>query len=207
MPTWSPLSRSTNPCRYLGRLDVTFSAEGKVQSYAGEPIFIDESIPEDAGIAADVARYAEPLEELKATTVGQSAVDLQGERELVRSQETNLADLVCDAVLWKTAAEGAPTKQLGETNVGAFLLSAGTLTETLTRLHDELWDPTAERYATKSGELGFPNEMARALVRAGKPVIALPIAAVEESLGLRNRAGYEEVQRLMAQRGSAPTST
>jgi galactokinase/CTP:molybdopterin cytidylyltransferase MocA len=102
----------------------------------------------------------------------------------------------------ETAAEGAPTKRLGETNVGAFLLSARLLKGTLPGLHVEMWDETAGRYNTKSGELGFPNEMARALVRAGTPVIALPIARVEESLGLRNRSGYDEVRRIVAKRAA-----
>ena len=91
--------------KYLGRLDVTFTADGKVESYSGAPIFIDESIAEDETIAADVARFAEPIEALKATIVGQTAVDLEGTRELVRSQETNLGNLICDAMLWKTATE------------------------------------------------------------------------------------------------------
>ena len=104
----------------------------------------------------------------------------------------------------ETAAEGAPTKRLGETNVGAFVVSAQTLCTTLTRLHEDLWDAESERYRTPSGELGFPNEMARALVRDGKAVIALPIARVEESLGLRDRAGYEEVKRVLAQREASP---
>jgi len=91
--------------RYLGRLDITFSPDGKVEAYTGEPIFIDESTPEDTSIAADVTQYAQPLEELKNQIVGQSAVDLQGDRGLVRSQETNLADLICDAMLWKSASE------------------------------------------------------------------------------------------------------
>jgi bifunctional N-acetylglucosamine-1-phosphate-uridyltransferase/glucosamine-1-phosphate-acetyltransferase GlmU-like protein len=103
----------------------------------------------------------------------------------------------------ETAAEGAPTKRLGETNVGAFLLSAQTLSDTLPQLHACLWNAAEGRYATRSGELGFPNEMARALVAARKAVIALPIARVEESLGLRSRAGYEEVKRLLAERPSA----
>jgi len=98
----------------------------------------------------------------------------------------------------ETAAEGAPTKRLGETNIGAFLLSAPILKATLPGLHEEMWDAAAGRYKTKSGELGFPNEMARALVRAGTPVIAFPIARVEESLGLRDRAGYDEVRRIIA---------
>ena len=91
--------------KYLGRLDVTFTADGKVESYSGEPIFIDESIAEDAAIVADVAQYAEPIETLRATVIGQAAVDLEGTRELVRSQETNMGNLICDAMLWKTAAE------------------------------------------------------------------------------------------------------
>jgi len=98
----------------------------------------------------------------------------------------------------ETSAEDAPTKRLGETNVGAFVLSAELLHATLKRVHETLWRPAEGRYATRSGELGFPNEMARALVRAGRPVIALPIARPEESLGLRTRAGFEEVKRLLA---------
>lgn len=101
----------------------------------------------------------------------------------------------------ETVAEGAPTKRLGETNVGAFVLSARILCETLSALHEKLWDAKAERYRTKSGELGFPNEMARALVRQDKAVIALPVAGEEESLGLRNQAGYEEVKRRVAEEG------
>jgi 5'-nucleotidase/UDP-sugar diphosphatase len=92
--------------RYLGRLDVTFSADGEVLSYSGEPILIDETFDEDPTIAADVATWAEPIEDLKNTVIGQAAVDLEGTRALVRSQETNLGNLICDAMLWATAGEG-----------------------------------------------------------------------------------------------------
>ncbi len=91
--------------KYLGRLNVVFSADGEVMSYSGEPIFIDESFAEDATIAADVATFAEAIEDLKNTVIGQSAVLLEGTRALVRSQETNLGNLFCDALLWKTAEE------------------------------------------------------------------------------------------------------
>jgi len=100
----------------------------------------------------------------------------------------------------ETRTEGAPTKRLGETNVGAFVLSGRILRATLLRLHDELWDGEAGRYRTASGRLGFPNEMARALVDGGEAVIALPISSVEESLGLRDSTGYEEVRRILSER-------
>ena len=101
----------------------------------------------------------------------------------------------------ETAHEGAPSPRLGETNVGAFVLDSRLLVETLTRLHTELWDDAARRYATRSGDLGFPNEMARALVQAGERVLAFPIANVEESFGLRDQEGYEQIKRIVEGRG------
>ena len=92
--------------RVLGRLDVTFDAQGAVQSYAGQPIAITAAVAEDADIAAEVAHFAQRLDVLRSRPVGTAAVNLEGSRSLVRSQETNLGNLVCDAMLWKTAAEG-----------------------------------------------------------------------------------------------------
>jgi len=106
-PAGEPVLVVTVKCwgSYLGRLDVTFTADGVVETYGGAPIFIDESIPENPEMAAKLAEYAVPIEELKATIIGQTAVDLDGEREHVRTQETNLGNLICDAMLWRTAAD------------------------------------------------------------------------------------------------------
>jgi len=41
------------------------------------------------------------------TTLGTTDVALDGERAAVRSRETNLGNLICDAMLWKTSALGA----------------------------------------------------------------------------------------------------
>jgi len=91
--------------KYLGRIDLTFTTDGRAVSYTGEPIFIDEGFAEDPTIAADVATFAEPIQDLMNTVVGQAAVHLEGTRALVRSEETNLSNLICDAVLWETSAE------------------------------------------------------------------------------------------------------
>ncbi len=92
--------------KYLGRINVTFTLDGEVRGYSGEPIFIDESFVEDPTIAADVATFAEPIEDLKNTIVGQTAVDLDGTRAVVRGAESNLGNLICDAMLAETAGEG-----------------------------------------------------------------------------------------------------
>jgi len=106
--------------RYLGRLDVGFTADGQVNTFNGAPVFIDESIAEDPTIAADVATFAIPIEDLKNTVIGESAVLLEGTRALVRTGETNLGNLICDAMLWQTQAEGT---QIALTNGGGIRAS------------------------------------------------------------------------------------
>ncbi|MCS6843620.1 MAG: 5'-nucleotidase C-terminal domain-containing protein [Caldilineales bacterium] len=92
--------------RYLGRLNVTFDANGVVQAFQGAPIFINAAIPEDPTIAAAVAEFRQPVDALANTVVGSTQVLLDGARANVRSRETNLGNLICDAMLWKTASVG-----------------------------------------------------------------------------------------------------
>jgi hypothetical protein len=113
--------------KYLGRLDVTFDAMGVVGSYNGAPILIDASIPEDPAIAADVALYYEPVQQLAATVIGQTELLLDGSRPVVRSRESNLGNLICDAMLWKTQGVGS---QICITNGGGIRapINAGDIT-------------------------------------------------------------------------------
>jgi 5'-nucleotidase len=113
--------------KYLGRLDVTFDAMGVVQTYNGAPIRIDATIPEDPAIAADVALYYEPVQQLAATVIGQTELLLDGNRPVVRSRESNLGNLICDAMLWKTQGVGS---QVCITNGGGIRapINAGDIT-------------------------------------------------------------------------------
>jgi hypothetical protein len=96
---------------------------GVIQSYNGAPILIDASVPEDPAIAADVALYYEPIQQLQNTVIGATTVDLDGTRPIVRTQETNLGNLICDAMLWKTEAQGT---QICMTNGGGIRASIAT---------------------------------------------------------------------------------
>jgi len=93
--------------KYLGRLDVSFTSDGLVSGFAGEPIFIDASIPEDERVVAILDRYRPAIDALMTQVVGETTVDLNGAREEVRVAETNLGNLICDAILWKTSGLGA----------------------------------------------------------------------------------------------------
>ncbi|HIC88251.1 MAG TPA: hypothetical protein EYP04_02470, partial [Anaerolineae bacterium] len=91
---------------YLGRINVTFDENGIATSWDGRPILVDETIPEDSVIAARVAELAQPIEEWRNTVIGQTAVDLDGERSSCRFRECNLGNLMTDAILERTAHAG-----------------------------------------------------------------------------------------------------
>ena len=94
--------------RYLGKLDLVFDYEGVVaiDKIEGELIFLDGSIPEDPVTIAKLNGYAEELEEWKNTIVGQADVFLDGEEGHVRTMETNLSNLICDAILERVESDG-----------------------------------------------------------------------------------------------------
>ncbi len=113
--------------KYLGRLDVNFDAMGVVDSYNGAPILIDASIPEDPAIAADVALFYEPVQQLANTVIGETELLLDGNRPVVRSRESNMGNMICDAMLWKTEGAGS---QICITNGGGIRapIQAGDIT-------------------------------------------------------------------------------
>jgi 5'-nucleotidase len=92
--------------KYLGRLDVTFDANGVPASWEGNPITLDASVAEDADLLAEAEALDAPLEDLRSQQVGSAAVDLNGERASCRFEECSMGNLITDAILWKTATEG-----------------------------------------------------------------------------------------------------
>jgi 5'-nucleotidase/UDP-sugar diphosphatase len=92
--------------KYLGRLDVTFDENGVPVAWEGNPITLDASVAEDPDVLAEAQALNEPLEELRTQIVGSAAVDLNGERASCRFEECTMGNLITDAILWKTAAEG-----------------------------------------------------------------------------------------------------
>ncbi len=92
--------------KYLGRLDVTFNADGIVSQYAGDPILLDSSVAQDEAVQARVDGLAVPLKELMSRVVGSAAVELDGDRTNCRFGECVMGNLIADAMLWQTKSEG-----------------------------------------------------------------------------------------------------
>lgn len=119
--------------KYLGRLDVTFDEEGVPTAWQGGLTAVDRNennqfvVPEEPQVAARLAEYNAALAELRSRVVGRTAVALDGERARVRAQETNLGNLIADAMLAKAAPWGA---RIAITNGGGIRASidAGEIT-------------------------------------------------------------------------------
>jgi 5'-nucleotidase len=90
----------------VGRLDVVFDEAGHIVAATGAPIPLSADIEEDPEVVALLAPYAAAADALLAQAVGTSRVDLDGERARVRSAETNLGNLIADAMLAKTRGLG-----------------------------------------------------------------------------------------------------
>ncbi|MFN3274890.1 MAG: bifunctional metallophosphatase/5'-nucleotidase [Paracoccus sp. (in: a-proteobacteria)] len=92
--------------KYLGHVTLTFDDEGNVTSASGQPILLDNAVPEDETIAARVAEMVEPIDELRQTVVAQTLASIDGSRETCRARECEMGNLVADAILDRVAAQG-----------------------------------------------------------------------------------------------------
>ncbi|MBK5932699.1 5'-nucleotidase [Rhodovulum imhoffii] len=92
--------------KFLGELTVTFDGGGKVIAATGEPLIMDAAVAEDAPTKARIAELAVPLEEIRQKVVAEAAAPIEGSREICRTQECPMGNLVADAMLDRVRAQG-----------------------------------------------------------------------------------------------------
>lgn len=119
--------------KYLGVLDVTFDVNGVITAQDGKLLDM-KNYAADADAQAKVDVLKAPLEELKKTVVGSSSVVLDGEREDVRYQETNLGNLIADSMAQK-ANELVPGTTIAMQNGGGIRASINEGDVTLGEIH------------------------------------------------------------------------
>ena len=98
----------------------------------------------------------------------------------------------------ETHLEGAKAPEVGEDNIGFFLLPCREMFESLEKLHREHYLPEG-KYDTPGGELGFPNMMVREMAREGKTILALAMADPRETKGIKAKEDLETVERYILQ--------
>ncbi|CAL9538216.1 Trifunctional nucleotide phosphoesterase protein YfkN [Nocardiopsis dassonvillei] len=139
-----PIVTAGSNYKYVGRLVLNFDAEGNVTSVSDRSGAVrvsgtgDDAVAPHPEVEAQVTKpVSDHVAELSETVVAQSEVDLNGvQNPGVRTQETNLGNLVADGLLdtgIRNAAEyGVPEPQIGIQNGGgirnASVIPAGPLT-------------------------------------------------------------------------------
>lgn len=113
--------------RWLGDVTLSFDADGRLVDLQGNPSEVEPGLVPDAGFEDRIAVFRASLDELRQRVVGASAVDLNGERDAIRGRETNLGNLVAEALLASSREAGA---QIAITNGGGIRTSipAGPVT-------------------------------------------------------------------------------
>lgn len=94
---------------YVGQLNLTFDGSGILTDWGGDTIFLSRFITPDPEVEALIADLEGPIEELRATPVGDTQVFLVGDRSVCRVTECNLGNLITDAIREFSGAQIAIT--------------------------------------------------------------------------------------------------
>ncbi|CAG5033242.1 unnamed protein product [Parnassius apollo] len=89
--------------KYLGKLHMLFDSNGDVISIDGNPILLDNSIPQDSEILKIVERYRSDVVNITEEVIGNTSVVLDGLS--CQYKECNLGNLIADAMVYHYASE------------------------------------------------------------------------------------------------------
>lgn len=92
--------------KFLGELNVTFDDDGNLTQAVGEPLIMDATVAQDGATNARIAELAQPLDKIRNTVVATAATAIDGSRDLCRTQECQMGNLVADAMLDRVAEQG-----------------------------------------------------------------------------------------------------
>lgn len=139
-----PVVTTAGDYKYVGKLVVGFNKAGEVivtDGAASGPVRVSGVGPDAVQPHPTVQRLVvdpvvEYVADLAATVVGTSQVPLEGRRPPIRQEETNLGNLMADALRWQAnqvaAGFGVPQADIGLQNGGGIrnnsLIPAGPIT-------------------------------------------------------------------------------
>ena len=80
--------------KFLGELNVTFDAAGKILQAVGEPLILDGTVSEDSVTKNRIADAAVPLEGIRNQVVAKSLAVIQGDRKVCRVAECEMGEVL-----------------------------------------------------------------------------------------------------------------
>ncbi|MFC0272898.1 bifunctional 2',3'-cyclic-nucleotide 2'-phosphodiesterase/3'-nucleotidase [Metabacillus herbersteinensis] len=122
-PTPTIVAQAKEYGEFLGRLDIVFDKNGLIIPSQSTSMLlpINEDVPEDPQAKIILDDYKAEIESFKNIVVGKTEVALNGERDDVRTKETNLGNLIADGMLAKAKETKGAT--LAITNGGGIRTS------------------------------------------------------------------------------------
>ncbi|XP_052857885.1 apyrase isoform X1 [Drosophila gunungcola] len=109
--------------RYVGNLVVYFDDNGDVLDFEGDPLYMDQSVPEDEDVLQAMVPWQDVMEPLANRIVGQSRVFL--EQSSCNRGECNLGNFFTDAILHEFVKDASYIED-NWSNVTVALTSPGT---------------------------------------------------------------------------------
>ncbi|KAH1025741.1 protein 5NUC [Dendroctonus ponderosae] len=91
--------------KYLGVLNCSFDSNGDLTAFAGQPLLMSTSIPQEADLLQLLDVYRPAIDALNEEIIGYSRVFLDGDNWNCRHQECNLGNLVADALVSYATSE------------------------------------------------------------------------------------------------------
>ncbi|KAL4445897.1 hypothetical protein ABPG77_009096 [Micractinium sp. CCAP 211/92] len=105
-----PVVQALYASRYLGVLNTTWELGRGLVAYAGTPVLLGganstNDVADDPVVLGMLDALSGPIDDANAEVVGETLVDLDGDRAVVRNGESNLGDLQCEAMLQFVATQ------------------------------------------------------------------------------------------------------
>ncbi|KRK06524.1 apyrase isoform X2 [Drosophila yakuba] len=110
--------------RYVGNLIVYFDDNGDVLDFEGDPLYMDQSVPEDDIVLQAMVPWQLAMEPIADRIVGQSRVNLQ--QSQCSRGECNLGNFFTDAMLHAFVRDASSSSEDSWSNVTIALTSTGT---------------------------------------------------------------------------------
>ncbi|XP_061195055.1 snake venom 5'-nucleotidase-like [Saccostrea echinata] len=116
--------------KYLGFLQVEFDNNGKVVSFGGNPIILNNSVAKDTKVQNIVDNLFLEIENATKKVIGRSLVKMEGNRAVCRLRECNMGNLVADSFVHMNLRDA---DTINSTRVFIALVNSGSIRSSFER--------------------------------------------------------------------------
>uniref|UniRef100_A0A6B0VCV6 5'-nucleotidase n=1 Tax=Ixodes ricinus TaxID=34613 RepID=A0A6B0VCV6_IXORI len=117
--------------KYLGHLQLQFDMNGKLRSWSGNPILMDNKTDEDPDMVCMLEPYKEIVHNASKEYIGITKVELEASHKVCRIKECNAANLITDAFLAFYADRNSTNETEDWSDVNAAVVNSGIAKTTI----------------------------------------------------------------------------